>query len=293
MINPNVKNLTFRSQYWSDPQAKAAFKRFILETHGLNFSKWDEQGFWDEAYTPFSFFIGEEVVASVCIYLLDAIVQGKPEKLIQISGVGTHQDWRRQGLSRKLTELGLDWAGKSPAGLFLFADGDAIPYYEKTGFHAGNEYLHTGQITPTESKKGLVKLDLSNPRTLQKVYSYAQRREPISDNLSILNPKLLMFHALYTLSDLAYEIPKLDCIIFFKRQNQQLHIYDILAPTLPDFDSILPFIALPDDRAVIFHFSADKMGLTHLEIQLLQGENFYTREHFPIDPVIFPYTSRA
>ena len=132
-------NLELRTEYWHDDRARAAFKTFMRTIHGLDFTRWESAGFWDDAHTPFSYFQGEEIVASVCIYLLDAIVEGRSTRLVQISGVGTLPAWRRRGLSRQLTEIGLAWAAGRHEGVFLFADDDAVAYYEHTGFRPVQE----------------------------------------------------------------------------------------------------------------------------------------------------------
>ena len=124
-------DLKLRTHYWDDSDAKAAFKQFILKIHGLDFSEWDSSGYWDHAYTPFSFFDGDTVVASVCVYLLKAVLNGENTRVAQISGVGTLPEWRRRGLNRQLTDIGLAWAQGKHQGVFLFSDTDAIPYYEK------------------------------------------------------------------------------------------------------------------------------------------------------------------
>ena len=90
-------DLELRTHYWDDRNALAAFKTFILNIHGLDFSEWESRGYWDHAYTPFSFFDGDTIVASVCVYMLDAVLNGNNTRVAQISGVGTLPDWRRKG----------------------------------------------------------------------------------------------------------------------------------------------------------------------------------------------------
>jgi len=288
-----MSELEFRSQYWDHPPSKRAFIQFIQNIHGLDFTLWDDLGYWDTAYTPFSYFRGDEVVASVCIYLLEAIVDGKPAQLIQISGVGTHEKWRNRGLSRELTRRGLAWAGDNVAGTFLFSDADAIPYYLKTGFSPADEYLCASPIRCSNPRAGIEKLDMNDSRMVQKVFQYAVDREAISNRFSINNPKLVEFHALYTLRDSTYLIPELECMIFFERKETTLHIYDILAPQLPPFERILPYLCRPGDTELVCHFFTDKLGPAETEIILLEGNHLFTRDHFPVNPVVFPYTSRA
>ena len=142
-------DIVLKTEYWNDLNARAAFKSFMRTIHGLDFSLWESAGCWDDAYTPFSFFQGDKIVASVCIYLLDSVIDGRETRLAQVSGVGTLPQWRRRGLSRQLTEIGLAWAQDRHDGIFLFADTDAIPYYERTGFSPIEEYVVTARLAPT------------------------------------------------------------------------------------------------------------------------------------------------
>jgi len=200
-------DLELRNNYWEDSEAREAFKTFILDIHGLDFKEWEAHGYWDTAYTPFSYFKNGKIVASICIYLLDAVINGHNAKLVQISGVGTHQDYRRQGLSRELTDLGLEWAKNQHEGIFLFADEEAIPYYLRCGFSPLNETQEYCQIEPVDPKDGIIRLNPSDKEDLDKIYEYAQSRTPLSDKFSVFSSKLLMFHALYTLRNKMYEIP--------------------------------------------------------------------------------------
>ncbi len=168
--------LTLRTEYWDDPQARRAFRDFILEIHRLDFSEWEASGYWDHAYTPFSFFQGNTVVASVCIYLLDAVIDGLPTRVAQISGVGTLPEWRRRGLSRRLTNLGLEWAHGRHSGTFLFSDTDAVPYYERCGFTPIEEYVEVIEALPVPARGGAVKLDPGQEPDRARIYDYAQRR---------------------------------------------------------------------------------------------------------------------
>ena len=102
-------NLAVKTRYWDDPKARGAFQEFVLEIHGLDFSRWESGGYWDHAYIPFSFFEGDTIVSSVCIYLLDAVIDGEATHLAQVSGVGTLPEWRHRA-----DKLGLDERGTRP-----------------------------------------------------------------------------------------------------------------------------------------------------------------------------------
>ena len=40
-------DLDLRNDYWEDSEAREAFKAFILDIHGLDFSEWETRGYWD------------------------------------------------------------------------------------------------------------------------------------------------------------------------------------------------------------------------------------------------------
>jgi GNAT superfamily N-acetyltransferase len=282
-----------RTDYWDDPHALAAFKKFILTIHGLDFSDWESGGFWDDSYTPFSFFDGDSVVASICVYLLDAVLIGKDTRVAQISGVGTLPEWRRRGLNRQLTTLGLDWAQGMHDGVFLFSNPDAIPFYRKCGFSPIDEFLEITEATPVAKRDGLIKLDPGNDEELKRIHEYAKQRAPISDQFSVLSDKLLMFHVLYQLRDCAYEIPDLDCLVFYRRTEGTLRIYDIVGKRIPRLEEFYPYIAADHDRVIEFHFSTDKLGLKNAGTKPLSGNNPLVRDTFPIAKPVFPFTSRA
>ena len=286
--------LFLKTQYWDDPEAASAFKVFAYKIHGLDFTEWESRGFWDSAYTPFSLFHGNTVVASVCIYSLDAIVDGVRTKIAQISGVGTLQQWRRKGLNRRLTSIGLEWAEvKKHDGVFLFSDTDAIPFYEKCGFKAITEFVET---TPAPRQPKCSGVKLLNPdciQDLEKIYRYATNRAPLSEKFSVLNAKLFMFHVLYGLRDCVFEVPDLECLVLFRRDKGILNIFDVVGTQIPRFNDLYPYVADETDRFVEFHFFADKMGIKNSSLKQLDGNNPFVVSGFPIDQPVFPYTSRA
>ena len=286
-------SLVLRSAYWSDRGARDAFKRFIFEIHGLDFAEWESAGYWDEAYTPFTFFTGEKVVASVCIYLLDAVIRGEAVRIAQVSGVGTLPEWRRKGLNRRLTEVGLDWAHGKHRGVFLFANTEAIPFYERCGFTPFTEYVARVEQRPVEGREGCVKLDSGRKAERDKIYEYARRRAPVSNEFGVLSAKLLMFHALGGLRSHIYEIPDLGCLVFCRRDSNCLRIYDVVGARIPGWHELYPYIARESDRFIEYHFHPDKLGVEGARIVPLIGNSCFVKGTFPVPRPVFPFTCRA
>ncbi len=209
-------NLELRTAYWDDRESREAFKRFILEIHNLDFTAWEQAGYWDDAYRPFTYFLDGEVVSSVCIYSLPAVIDGRRTKVAQISGVGTLPAYRRRGVNRELTQAGLQWAGREHEGVFLFSDEGAIPYYAHCGFTPLEEHVPTLPLEPAAQREGAVRLNACDRRDLERIYGYAEKSAPVSDRFAVMSPKLFMFHALYTLREKIWEIPALDCLVCYR-----------------------------------------------------------------------------
>jgi GNAT superfamily N-acetyltransferase len=286
-------DLSLRTEYWGDPEARRAFREFLVRIHGLDLSEWESRGFWDPTYTPFSFFEGDRIVASVCVYSLAAVVDRRPVRLAQISGVGTLPEWRRRGLNRRLTEAGLAWAGERHQGVFLFSSAEAIPFYRACGFKPMDEYLECIEARAIPGRAGAIRLDPGSQADLDRIYRYAKRRVPVSHRLGVLNPKLLMFHVLHTLRGRAYEVPDLECLVFMDRKDGCLKLFDIVGERIPRFEDLHPFIAYENDRTVEFHFHTDRLGLDRVRTMPLHGNHPFVREGFPVERPVFPFTSRA
>jgi len=285
--------MELRTAYWDDMNSREAFQRFILEIHNLDFNAWEEAGYWDDAYRPFTWFQDDEVISSVCIYSLPAVIDGRKTKLAQISGVGTLPAFRRCGLNRELTAVALQWAGAEHEGVFLFSDEDAIPFYAHCGFTPVKEYLPILPVEPVQERAGAVRMNTGDRSDLDRIYEYAQNSVEVSDRFAVGNPKLFMFHTLYTMRDKVWEVPGLECLVCFRREGDTLIIYDILGESIPTFQRLYPYIAAETDRRVEFHFNPDRLDLGDTGRRELIGNNLFVKPGFPVADPVFPFTSRA
>jgi len=264
----------------------------MIESFQLDFSTWEENGFWDEAYRPFSFFAGNRVVANCSVYSLPAQINRKSALVAQLSAVATLPEYRRRGLNRQLTATALKWAHDHDA-IFLFSTDEAIPFYRACGFRQISEQLEYHPIIVVTSKPGLIKLDPADRGDLRKIYQYACRRTPVSDRLSIGNARLFMFQCLYILQDSIYEIPELNCLVLFKREGSQLQLLDVAGEQIPEWEELCPYLVEPGDHELECHFHTDRFGIENPQTRTLIGNNPFVRDPFPFEQPVFPYTCRA
>lgn len=288
-------NLSLRSRYWDDRNARAEFKKFLLAIHGLDLSLWDERGFWDDAYTPFSLFDGDRVVSSVCLYSMDMVLGGRPCKVGQFSGVGTLAEFRSQGLNRGLTRAALEWASPTHAGFFLFADDDAVPFYRRCGFQPAPETSWTMVVEKPTLRPGLRKLDPENDTDIDLVFGLACARDPVSDALGVFNPKLLMFHWLLRLREHGYYVPDLEVAVFFKTEGDVMTLIDVVGKQVPPFCDLHPYLAGETRSEVRFGFMPDKMKVDTPGRVALPGNNTHVLPPFrwPVEEYMVPHTAHA
>ena len=105
-------NPEFRSRFFEDARAQAAFETCARRVFGLDFTRWKQKGLWDPQYTPFAAFVDGKCVASLCVYPSATLVGGQERQGAQLLTVGTLPEFRRRGLQRELWTRASDW--KSP-----------------------------------------------------------------------------------------------------------------------------------------------------------------------------------
>jgi GNAT superfamily N-acetyltransferase len=282
--------------YWDNRRATKRFKEFLIAIHGLDLSLWEQRGYWDyENYHAFSLFEGERIVATTNLFSMEMLIDGRRRRLGQFSGVGTLPEFRRRGLNRWLTERALKWAAPTHDGFFLFADQEAIPFYDSCGFVPLRETVSTLRVERPAPRPGLRKLDPDNDADLEWIHRLACERSPISRLLGAWTEKLLMFHCLYTLRDDLYYLPDLDVAVFFRVDDRRLTLFDVVGREVPSFAELHPYISeLPHDE-VRFHFMPDKLDVVPSSKTPLKNSNaqVYPPLRLPGPDCLFPYSAHA
>ncbi len=285
----------FRTDYWDDLHARAEFQGFIRRIHGLDFQLWEQMGCWDRLYRPFSYFEGDRLVASTCLYSMDMMVRGQRRKVAQISGVGTLPEYRRRGLNRRLTERALAWAQPGHDFVFLFADEEAFPFYAATGFRPVEERQPRILAPAVPPRPGLQPVDATDPAQLAALRRTAGRRKAVSDQLGVFNVELLLFHALYPLRGNLCFVPELDLYVAYSRDAAGVRVFDLIGERMPTFEELWPFLSRDVEEAVDFQFLPDQLGLGPVEWLPVEGNGAHLMGEFPLEgqPFLFPFTAHA
>jgi len=161
--------IKYRSNYFDDPDATASFEYYAKEVHGLDFNLWKTRGLWDKHYIAFSAFIGDECIASICVYPSEMKIGGIKKKGAQLLTVGTLPGYRLKGIQKELWENASTWIKRRCDFVFLFTDESTAGFYEKLGLRKQPEHFETincPQLT-SSIKPQFRKLNIENPDDYQ------------------------------------------------------------------------------------------------------------------------------
>ena len=286
--------MRLRTSYWQDAAARRSFTEFIREIHHIDFSAWDRGGWWDDDYGPYSYFVEDRVVASMCIYTMPGLVNGESTRVAQVSGVGTLEAFRLRGLNRRLHEIALAEALPKHRFAFLFADDEAVPFYRKCGFRPVPAHAVVVPMPAVAPGGRIEKLDMADPAVLDSIYRLACTRAPASKVFSTANPKLVMWHLLYRIKDHAWRIPALDAVVLMKRGAPKTVVYDVLAREMPRFEQLAPYLCEEGTTEAEFRFPVDLLDVPSSTLRELPGHNAHVLGDFDLGPQpVFPFVSEA
>ncbi|MBS4194223.1 GNAT family N-acetyltransferase [Lederbergia citri] len=254
-----MNNLRLIKDYKNDECLRKSFNELATDIFGIDFEEWYQKGFWDSDYVPFSYAVGDKVIANVSVNILNLIIDGETKKAVQIGTVMTHPDYRNKGLSANLMQNVLEEYGEMSDYIYLFANQSVLDFYPKFGFGAVDEYEFSMKYRPEEnSAVNRRKLDVKNPEDLNFIKEFVSTRIPLSQTFSTDHTLgIFMFHCLNVFPEDIYFLEKENVIVLFKIEHDHLHIFDIVSKNEYDIQQILHVIADNDTRKIIFHYTPD------------------------------------
>jgi len=288
-----VNDLEYREDYADDPVSHAAFRSFLIDIHGLDLTLWEERVGWDRDFVCFSFFAGDEIVASTSIYTVDMILRGQWHRVAQVSSVGTREPWRRRGLNAELTRRAMDWVrARQHRGTFLFSDDDAVVFYGKQGFTEQVEWIHSVPVSTTP-RSGRRLLDYDRDENL--IRRLVESRTPVSLLLGARSPKLELFHLLYRNAGELRYVEEFDVLVAADEEEGKLSVYDVIGPELPPWKELEAFVIDPSTASVSLAFTPDRLGVGNATLVEDRSSRLHViaQEGLFPDPGMIPFTAHA
>lgn len=217
------------SNYMRDDTLRHALNDLTRKTFGFDFEGWVTGGYFEGDYIPYSFVEDGKIVSNVSANRMCFWQNGVKRNYIQIGTVMTEEAYRKQGLAKKLIEHVVVQYADVCDGIYLFANLDALGFYDKCGFLRETEYQYW---IKEEFCKGrpegerFVPLDPSDAQLKQK-YMDMVRHSVANSSFEQTNKFGLQMFYTADMEDVYYA-RDMDCFIVAKEEGKILLLQSII-----------------------------------------------------------------
>ena len=217
------------SDYMRDDTLRHALNDLTRKTFGFDFEDWVTGGYFEGDYIPYSFIENGKIISNVSANRMTFLQNGIDRNYIQIGTVMTDEAYRRQGLAKKLMEHVIKQYKDDCDGFYLFANPDAVVFYNRCGFSKETEYRYSVKNEFCMGKSAgeiFMPVNTADEQMKQK-YMDMVRRSAVNSSLEQLNKfGLQMFYS----ADMenVYYAKDMDCFIVAEMEENTLHLQSII-----------------------------------------------------------------
>ena len=130
------------SDYMRDDTLRHALSELAKKTFWIDFEDWVTGGYFEGDYIPYSFMENGKIISNVSANRMTFLQNGVERNYIQIGTVMTDENYRRQGLAKKLIDHVIEQYKDNCDGFYLFANLEALEFYDQCGFSRVTEYRY-------------------------------------------------------------------------------------------------------------------------------------------------------
>lgn len=130
------------SNYMRDDTLRHALNELAKKTFWIDFEDWVTGGYFEGDYIPYSFMENGKIISNVSANRMTFLQNGVERNYIQIGTVMTDENYRRQGLAKKLIDHVIKQYKDNCDGFYLFANLEALEFYDQCGFSRVTEYRY-------------------------------------------------------------------------------------------------------------------------------------------------------
>lgn len=224
--------------YRTNEILRHSFNKLSENTFGINFENWYQNGFWNDLYIPYSITENNEIIANVSVNLIDIRSNERTLHLIQLGTVMTKEEYRNQGLIRKIiSEIEKDFSDKVD-GMFLFANNEVLDFYPKFGFKKAKEFQYSKQVNNTP-KTSIKHLPMKCKNEWDVLVNAINSNKFCGEFDMINNSDLVMFYVSNFMQDNIYYNDALNAYVIAEIDAENLFIHNVFADSHIELDKII------------------------------------------------------
>ncbi len=217
------------SNYMRDDTLRHALNDLTKKTFGFDFESWVTGGYFEGDYIPYSFIEDGTIISNVSANRMTFLQNGVEKNYIQIGTVMTDKAYRRQGLAKKLMDHVVKQYKDSCDGFYLFANLDAVDFYDKCGFSKETEYRYSikNEFCMKKSAGEIFMPVNTGDKQMKQKYMDMVRRSAVNSSLEQLNKFGLQMFYTADMENIYYA-KDMDCFIVADMEENTLLLQSII-----------------------------------------------------------------
>lgn len=290
-------NYKLISDYMHEDKYRISFNKLAMDTFGLDFEDWYQKELFFNRYLCYSYIHKDKVISNVSVNKIDLLVGEEKKRAIQIGTVMTHPDYRNQGLSAALMKHVIEKYEKEYDIIYLFANKEVLEFYPRFGFKKvieGSYELKKEELN--EKQCTIRKLNSDNPKDYEIILKLSRNRLPISRKLGVCNDIWPLFvYCLYEFKKDLYYLEEENAIVVARREDEILHLYDVISLKPVDLDNIIEKFVKHNDTKIEFHFIPEfKKYKVEGKLKERPDDTLFVKtKNTELKEVLFPITSHT
>lgn len=287
--------MLFLNGYMDNTQYRHALNEMTQNIFHFSFEDWYKAGYFEGEYIPYSYFENGKIIANASANIMK-IVQNNAEKLyIQIGTVMTRPQYRNRGLAAELISKIIRDYQAIADGFYLFANLNALGFYERQGFQRLDQwrykqYIINSEIIPEH-------FVCAGEKDMER-YKQLLRNGVLNTRLDQKNRASLQLFYTGKLENVYY-YRKLDCFTVMHTQDRTLYLDSVISSAKIPLAEVLKHIAFPYNT-VILGFTPEADDAEAYIAEQYDGESNYrfyylgkSLEAIAEDKLFFPVMTHA
>jgi GNAT superfamily N-acetyltransferase len=286
------------SNYKNNDLLRQSFNELCKKIFGISFEGWYQKGLWKDNYICYSYRDGDKIVSNVSVTKMRLKENGKERKLLQIGTVMTAEDYRGQGLAKRLMEYVTKKYEDEYEVFYLFANQSVLEFYPKFGY----EEIERFQLfTRDKIKRAPIyqfrKLDMDNSDDIDILTKIAENRIPTSNRFFFEgNEEILYWYCLEIFKDSIYYNEEQDLILIYTIDGDTLNLYDVISSKEIDYKKVLKSIQEDEIKETVFHFNleVDDLNIESRRFDSVDEDDYmFVKGKLSMDGLVYPITSHT